>query len=202
MSDSRWVKPVQLEGQSVTLVPMELDHASSLWAVAQDDPIWEYMPLQPGTPVEMEQFVAHALSLRQAGDEFPFVIRDNAGEIVGSTRYLDISPYNRRLEIGWTWLNPAVWRSRVNTECKYLLLNHAFETLGAHRVQLKTDLRNTRSQTAIERIGAQKEGVLRRHMVVRDGYIRDSVYFSVVDSEWPAVKNRVLSFLASDPTQH
>jgi RimJ/RimL family protein N-acetyltransferase len=116
---------------------------------------------------------------------------------VGSTRYLDIRRENRGLEIGWTWLAAAVQRTAVNTECKYLLLRHAFETLGAIRVQLRTDLRNLRSQRAIERIGATREGVFRQERIMWDGYLRDSVFYSVIDCEWPAVKARLEARLGS-----
>jgi len=114
---------------------------------------------------------------------------------VGSTRFLNISIQNRNLEIGSTWLSPTVWRTRINTECKYLLLKHCFETLGTIRVQLKTDSRNVRSQRSIERLGAVKEGVLRNHMIMPDGYLRDSVVYSIIDKEWVQVKNKLESML-------
>ena len=122
----------------------------------------------------------------------PFAIRNLAtGKICGSTRYMAIAPQDRGLEIGWTWLDASARRTGINTECKYLLLQHAFETLGTIRVQLKTDSRNLRSQNAIERIGGIREGVLRNHMILPDGYYRDSVYFSIIESEWPGVKARL-----------
>ncbi len=116
-------------------------------------------------------------------------------KIVGSTRFLDISISHRHAEIGWTWLAPHVWRTRINTECKYLLLRHGFETLDLIRVQLKTDRRNLTSQQAIERIGGQKEGILRKHRIMPNGYIRDSVYYSILDEEWPLVKTRLQRIL-------
>ncbi len=150
------------------------------------------MPARMNTLADMERFVADALKQKAAGHEIPFVIEDTENNrLVGSTRYCDIQPAHRNLEIGWTWLTPDVWRTRVNTECKFLLLRHAFETLGAVRVCLKTDNRNVRSQQAIERLGGVREGVLRRHRILPDGFIRDSVYFSIVDAEWPAVKDRL-----------
>lgn len=128
--------------------------------------------------------------------ELPFAILDRAsGRAAGSTRYLEIRPEHRGLEIGWTWLGRAYRRTAVNTECKYLLLRHAFEVMGAVRVQLKTDARNLASQRAIERIGGVREGVLRRHMVLADGFVRDSVMFSVTDTEWPGARERLLKLL-------
>ncbi|HRJ48186.1 MAG TPA: GNAT family protein, partial [Opitutaceae bacterium] len=124
------------------------------------------------------------------------VIRRADGRAVGSTSYLDIAPEHRRIEIGWTWLGAEARRTAINTECKYLLLRHAFETLGCGRVQLKTDARNLRSQAAIERIGAKREGVLRRHLVMPDGFVRDTVMFSILAEEWPAVKARLEANLA------
>ena len=158
--------------------------------------IWTYMPQNSSSLEDMEEIVEGALAQMVTGAELPFSIVDQmSGKIVGSTRFLDISPANRSLEIGWTWLTPEVWRTRINTECKYLLLKHCFETLGTIRVQLKTDSRNLRSQAAMERIGAIREGVLRKHRILPDGYIRDSVYFSIVDDEWPKVKARLEAML-------
>lgn len=158
--------------------------------------IWAYMPMDVQAFDDMKRLVDRALQAREEGTEFPFVIVDQESEkIVGSTRFLDISIANRNLEIGWTWLSPTVWRTRINTECKYLLLKHCFETLGTIRVQLKTDGRNMRSQRAIERLGAVKEGVLRCNRIMYDGYVRDSVYYSVLDQEWKSVKDRLESIL-------
>lgn len=145
---------------------------------------------------DMAAWVNKALSAKATGREYPFVVvQKDTGEVVGSTRFLDIDNSNQSLEIGSTWLTPAVWRSAVNTECKYLLFKHCFETLRLLRVQLKTDARNLRSQRAIERIGGVREGVLRKHRVLPDGFVRDSVYFSIVDDEWPNVKQRLESYL-------
>jgi len=138
-----------------------------------------------------------AIAQRRLKLEWPLVVVDRTTDtIVGSTRYLDIVPAHKAVEIGWTWLTPSVWRTSINTECKYLLLRHAFETAGAIRVCLKTDSRNLRSQAAIERIGGVREGVLRRHRILPDGYRRDSVYYSIIDEEWPAVKARLEAMLA------
>jgi len=187
---SMQVRPVILEGQRVRLEPLQLSHAAALYSVCQDPEIWRYMSYkQPTSLSEMEAWIALALDAQERGTDVPFAIIDrNAGHALGSTRYLNIMSKDRGLEIGWTWLTGTARRTYVNTECKYLLLRHAFETLGAIRVQLKTDSRNVTSQRAIERIGAVKEGVLRNHVIMPDGYYRHSVYYSIVESEWPTVK--------------
>jgi RimJ/RimL family protein N-acetyltransferase len=136
---------------------------------------------------------------KEQGLRYPFVIFDkSANEIVGSTSYLDISPQNRKLEIGGTWLDLKVWRTRVNTECKYLLLKYGFEELNLVRVQLRTDTRNEISNHAIQRIGAQFEGTLRQEMILHDGYIRDSNVYSILDKEWETVKNKLQGYLGMD----
>ncbi|MHB1682185.1 MAG: GNAT family N-acetyltransferase [Bacilli bacterium] len=178
-----------LIGHRTMLTPLELRHIDQLYEAASDPAVWTYMPMRVQTADDMLALVADALAARQSGHEFPFVIIDQqTGKVVGSTRFLDISPANRSLEIGWTWLAPAAWRTSINTEAKYLLLRHCFESLRTIRVQFKTDSRNTRSQQAIERIGGVREGVLRRHRILQNGYIRDSVYYSIIDQEWPTVK--------------
>ncbi len=193
------VEPVVLEGRHVRLEPMAQEHVPDLWEAAQDDDIWRYMPAT--RPVElsaMQNIVDAALKLRAGGTVMPFVTISKAtGKIAGSTRYLDIQPANRGLEIGWTWLGRDYRKTPINTECKYLLLRHAFEEQGAIRVQLKTDSRNLVSQQAIARIGGVREGVLRQHVIMPDGYLRDSVYFSILDREWPAVKANLEAKLAT-----
>ncbi len=154
--------------------------------------IWEYMPMRVARRDDMGRLVREALQAQAEGREIPFVIRDRAsGRIIGSTRFLDLRPSHRSLEIGWTWLTPDVWRTSSNTECKYLLLRHCFESLGLLRVQLKTDARNVRSQRAIERLGAVREGVLRHHVIMPDGYLRDSVYYSILAEEWSGTRTRL-----------
>jgi RimJ/RimL family protein N-acetyltransferase len=183
-------KPVVLEGRVVRLEPLRLDHAQDLAAVACDDEIWRYMPLRtPSSIGDVRAMIEDALSRARDGSEVPFatVVRES-GRAIGSTRYIDIRRAHRGLEIGWTWIGREWQRTAVNTECKLLLIEHAFETLGALRVQLKTDARNVRSQRAIERIGAQREGVLRAHMILPDGFVRDSVMYSITSAEWPRVK--------------
>lgn len=189
------VTPVILEGRVVRLEPLRLEHAEQLYAVSQEPTIWRYMPYpQPATMQDMEHWIRIALHAQDEGKELPFAtVERETGRVVGSTRYLNIMPNDRGLEIGATWLTGTARRTGTNTECKYLLLGHAFETLGAIRVQFKTDSRNETSWRAIERLGAVKEGVLRNHMVMPDGYYRHSVYYSIIDSEWPTIKARLES---------
>jgi len=185
------LQPIALEGAHITLLPMEESHIDGLTAAADDTRIWGYMePLMER--VAVERFVKQAVKEQQEGLCLSFSVYDKSSDkLVGSTRLFDISTAHRNGEIGYTWYNPGVWRTYVNTECKYLLLSYCFETLGMIRVQLKADLRNQRSLTAIARLGAQREGVLRQHRVLHDGYIRDTVMFSIIDQEWPEVKNRL-----------
>jgi N-acetyltransferase len=184
------VEPCTLIGKTVRLEPLQARHADDLFLAGQEAEMWLYLPTNPCVSRgAMAQWIAETLRLQQAGDCLPFAIIDLAtGRAIGSTRYLAMMAKDYGLEIGWTWLDPAVRRTGVNTECKYLLLTHAFEVLKAIRVQLKTDSRNVRSQTAIARIGGVREGVLRNHMIMSDGYRRHTVYFSILDSEWPSVK--------------
>jgi RimJ/RimL family protein N-acetyltransferase len=186
-------RPVVLEGEFVRLEPLKLEHAEDLFAAGGDEEIWRYMPLAaPSSAEEMRARNEEALERAREGSEVPFAIVLRAsGRAIGSTRYIDIRRAHRGLEIGWTWIGREWQRTAVNTECKRLLLAHAFETLGALRVQLKTDARNVRSQRAIERLGAVREGVLRAHMVLHDGFVRDSVMYSIVASEWERVKERL-----------
>lgn len=179
-----------LEGAHARLEPLAREHAAELLEAGQDPEVWRYLPCAPPRTLEaMVAFVDEALARSGQDVERPFLIRARAdGRAAGSTRYLDIQPANRALEIGWTWIGTPWQRTAINTECKYLLLRNAFDTLGALRVQLKTDARNVRSQAAIERIGGVWEGVLRRSRICWDGYVRDTVCFSILDHEWPAVK--------------
>ena len=190
-------QPIVLSGVHARMEPLEERHAEDLYAVGGDDDIWRYMPRPRLTSVaDARQMIAAARAAAAEGSQLPFAVVASAnGRAVGSTRYLDIRRHDRGLEIGWTWLGIAYQRTPINTECKYLLLRHAFETLGAVRVQLKTDLRNERSQQAIERLGATREGVLRKHMILWDGFVRDTVYYSILDDEWPAVRRRLEAML-------
>ncbi len=191
-------QPVTLEGRYVRLEPLLRRHAEDLSEVGQDETIWSYTPRPALKSVQDAQtMIDQALDIAATGTQLPFAIVERAsGKAGGSTRYLDIRRNDRGLEIGWTWIGIAFQRTAVNTECKYLLLRHAFEGRGAVRVQLNTDLRNVRSQRAIERLGAVREGVLRKHMVLWDGFIRDTVYYSIIESEWPKVKHRLEGLLA------
>ncbi|MBK7643113.1 MAG: GNAT family N-acetyltransferase [Planctomycetes bacterium] len=192
-------EPTTLEGRHVRLEPLAARHAQELFAAAQDDSIWRYLTIaRPRELGELERHIAQALLLQECGEQLPFAIVDRASaRVAGSTRLMDLRLEHRGLEIGWTWIAPEFQRTALNTECKLLLLTHAFEALGCLRVQLKTDARNLRSQTAIERLGARKEGVLRKHFVLHDGFVRDSVMYSITDAEWPAVKRGLLERLSA-----
>ena len=187
------VKPVVLTGKHVRLEPMTEEHITGLAEIGIGQPFWHFMVYgNINTPYDMRNWVLDILSRAEKGTDLPFVaIHLESGRVAGATRYLNIMPKDRGLEIGGTWYGPEFQRTVVNTECKYLLLRHAFETLGCIRVQLKTDLRNERSQRAIERIDAVKEGVLRNHMILPDGHYRHSVFYSILDTEWAGVKKRL-----------
>ena len=186
--------PAQLTllGGVVELEPLEARFAPELLDAAADGRLWELkVTVVPG-PSSIESYVASALEARSSGRAWPFVIRRRSdGKIVGSTRYWKIDRQHRKLEIGHTWIAASVQRSAVNTECKYLLLRHAFEVLGCVRVQFTTDELNERSRAAIARLGAQQEGILRNERIMPDGRRRNSVRFSIIDSEWPDVKARL-----------
>jgi len=190
------VPPVTLEGQAVRLEPLAMSHAPALAAVLEPG-LFEHFNAVLSTLGDVEAYIAETLAAAERGVERPFVILEKeTGTPVGSTRYLDIQRKHRTLEIGSTWLARRVWRSRVNTECKYLLLRHAFEDLKVMRVQFKTDRRNARSRAAIERIGGRFEGILRHHMLVRGGVVRDTAFYGFIDSEWPEAKARLEAMLA------
>jgi RimJ/RimL family protein N-acetyltransferase len=184
-----WKTPVTLTGKFVRLEPMTEAHVPGLTKIGLEDSIWEHMLYgEMRSENDMRGWVQDILS---RPDVSFAVIHLASGRVAGATRYLNIAPEHRGLEIGGTWYGVEFQRTAVNTECKYLLLQHAFEALGCIRVQFKTDLRNVRSQKAIERLGAKREGVLRNHMIMPDGKYRDSVFYSVIDIEWPDIKNRL-----------
>lgn len=187
------IEPVTLKGHLVHLEPLQMEHASELYEASRDPGLWTYKPVsQPRSLAEMEQLIASVLQSQQAGACLPFAILSlKRGCAVGETRYHSFMLQDHGLEIGWTWLTPSVQRTGVNTECKYLLLSHAFGVWGAIRVQLRTHHLNTNSQRAIERLGAVREGVLRNHLIMPDGSYRHSVYYSIIQSEWPSVKARL-----------
>jgi RimJ/RimL family protein N-acetyltransferase len=184
------IEPVTLTGKVVRLEPLTMDHVADLARVGLEPEIWHYMRYGKIENSEgLKAWVQELLSLQEQGTDLPFaVIYLASGRAVGSTRFLHIDIPNRSLEIGGTWYGLEYQGTKVNTECKYLLLRHAFEQLGCIRVWFKTDGRNLRSQHALEKLGVVKEGVLRNHMILPDGYIRDSVVYSLLPDEWPQVK--------------
>lgn len=192
------VSPITLEGQLVRLEPLSLVHADGLAEAGSDPAIWRYMLYgNLSLPGAMKAWVRDILQRQGEGTDLPFaVIHKPSGRVAGATRYLEIRPAHRGLEIGGTWYGTEFQRTGVNTECKYLLLRHAFETLGCIRVQFKADANNERSLRGIERIGAQREGVLRNHMLLADGRRRNSAYYSILDSEWPAVRAHLEALLS------
>ena len=183
------VEPVTLRGPAIRLDPLTVDHVAALTRVGLEPELWRWIPAPVTCAEEMRTYVLTALDEQRRGVSLPFVIVDQASDqVIGSTRYGNINISHRRLEIGWTWLTPARQRTAANTEAKLLLLTHAFETLGAIRVELKTDALNQKSRKAIARIGATEEGTFRNHMITASGRVRDTVYFSIIDKEWPAIK--------------
>lgn len=194
------LEPVTLEGRHVRLVPMTPEHVPALWEAGQDPELWRLGMSRMQSEDDMRRYVAAALQAQAAGTALPFVTTDAAtGRVIGSTRFGNADPAHRRVEIGWTWITPARQRTAVNTEAKFLMLRHAFETLGCVRVELKTDVLNDRSRNAMLRIGAREEGILRKHQITELGRVRDSIFFSVIDDEWPAVKARLEQMLATAP---
>jgi RimJ/RimL family protein N-acetyltransferase len=191
-----------LEGSLVRLERLTEAHLAPLRRHAGDPEIWRYMPVPQSPELAFPAWVKRATEPVAQGTWVGFAtIAKQHGEPVGGTCFIDISPLHRTLEIGGTWLAPEFWRSGINTEAKYLQLSHAFEVLNYNRVQLKTDARNLRSQAAIERLGARREGVLRAHLILPDGHVRDTVMYSIIASEWPAVKARLAGFLGAERPQ-
>jgi RimJ/RimL family protein N-acetyltransferase len=192
------VSPVTLEGAHVRLEPLAKAHLAGLAQVGLEEELWRWIPVPVRTVEEMATYIETALQEQERGVSLPFALIEKAtGRAIGSTRYGNIDRTHRRMEIGWTWVAREWQRTAVNTEAKYLLLRHAFETLGCIRVELKTDSLNEKSRAAILRLGAREEGIFRNHMITANGRIRHTVYFSIVDSEWPAVKARLGSLLRS-----
>ena len=189
--------PVTLEGRYVRLVPLAPEHVPALWEAGNDPELWRWTLGNPRSEDDMRRYVQAALAKRSAGGALPFATLDTeTGRVIGSTRYHNWEPPHPRVEIGYTWIARAWQRTPVNTEAKYLMLRHAFETLQLARVELRTDALNARSRAAIARIGGVEEGTLRRHMLTDTGRIRDTVYFSILDDEWPGVKQRLEAMLA------
>ncbi|KOO49518.1 GNAT family N-acetyltransferase [Viridibacillus arvi] len=190
------MEDIQLLGEHVLLVPLKDSHLEGLYLAGQFQEIWTYTSAKIRSIEDMKQYIKQALYEKINGTQYPFVIIEKkTNQIIGSTRFLDIDCQQKRLEIGFTWLTPTKWRTPINTECKYLLLKFAFEQLSVNRVQIKTDHENKRSQAAIERLGAKKEGILRNHMIRPNGTIRNTVIYSIIDSEWSDVKLRLEGLL-------
>src|SRR5579863_2359948 len=193
------VTPVTLEGSIARLEPIRGEHAESFWEAAKHslDDIFQWIPYRMKSPEDFRRVLEKAFSEQERGESVAFAtVERSSNRVIGSTRFMNIDRINRRVEIGSTWIAPAWQRTAVNTEAKYLMLRHAFEAWRCLRVELKTDALNQKSRDAILRIGAKEEGTLRRHVVTWTGRIRDSVYFSILDDEWPAVKARLQEKLA------
>jgi RimJ/RimL family protein N-acetyltransferase len=186
-----FIEPITLKGRHATLEPLARDHEEALKRAAADGELWRLWYTSVPAPDKTAAYIDAALAMRERDGAMPFVVRSATGEIVGCTRYFHVDAPNRRLEIGYTWYAKRVQRSAVNTECKLLLLTHAFETLKCIAVEFRTHWFNHASREAILRLGAKQDGVLRNHQVSTDGSYRDTVVFSIIDSEWPAVKGHL-----------
>lgn len=194
LTSAQWVQPVLLRGESVRLEPLHQSHAQGLYNRGREAADWAFMPRACFVDLaDTRQWIDEALE--SAGQVSFAIVQTHKDKVLGSTRYLNIRPEHRSVEIGWTWLGQESQRTGVNTQVKRLLLKHAFERLGCVRVEFKTDARNLRSQAALARIGAVKEGTLRNHMIVQNDFLRDSVYFSVIAREWPQVEKRLDALL-------
>ncbi len=186
------VVPIVLDGGRVRLEPMKRDHLDALLEAGRYDELWRWTSVQATTRDAMSAYVDAALAEMEAGSALPFITIDKASEsVVGSTRFGNIDRPNRRVEIGWTWISPPFQRTYVNSDAKYLMLRHAFDVWGCVRVELKTDVLNEKSRAAMLRLGAVEEGILRRHMLTYSGRFRDSIYYSILNDEWPAVRARL-----------
>ncbi len=190
------VEPLTLNGEFIRLEPLKIEHHAALCQIGLHEEIWRLNPAQIDSPEAMKKYIETALEEQKCGAALPFVtIEKTTEKIVGSTRFGNIDINNRRTEIGWTWLNPSWQRTYVNTEAKLLMLAQAFETWKCIRVEFKTDVLNEKSRIAILRLGARQEGIFRQHVVCASGRLRDSVYFSILDNEWQAVKKNLLQKL-------
>ena len=199
MSTNPAISPFSLEGKHVRLDPLQPAHAVLLWEIAKDhlNELFQWIPYRLQSLEDFQEFNRHVLEEQRRGLSVPFVtIENRSGQVVGTTRYMNMDLPNRKVEIGSTWIAQRWQRTIVNTEAKFLMLCHAFERWNCLRVELKTDALNQRSRNAILRLGAREEGTLRKHMLAYDGRQRDSVYFSILDTEWPAVKARLETRLA------
>jgi len=188
-----WIKhPTILKGQLVDLLPLEKQHFDELYLAAADKKLWEQIPVDCSDRERFMSVYDTALAEREKGNHYPFVIyHKETGRIIGSTRWFDIHPEDKKLEIGWTWIIQEYWGTAVNFECKLLLLTHCFDVLQARRVQIKTDQNNLRSRKAIEKIGGQFEGILRKDKIKENGESRSAAYYSIIDDEWEAAKEKI-----------
>lgn len=185
-----------LTGSSIALVPLEESHREELRKALHHPEIWEYTWRKISSEKDLDEIISLALEQKKQGTHIPFTILEKvSGKVIGTTRIGDIDVTNRNAEIGWTWLSPAYWRTRINTECKYLLLQYCFEHAEAIRVQFSVSGRNERSQKALERIGAKKEGVFRKHRIKSDGSVHDNVFYSILDTEWSEVREKLKHLL-------
>lgn len=200
--DDRFIAPVTLRGTHASLEPLVAAHLDAIKAAAADGALWRLWYTSVPPPEKTKDWIESALGAREASGAMPFVVRDNASsDIVGSTRYFNVDSANRRLEIGHTWYAKRAQRTAINTECKLLLLTHAFETLGCIAVEFRTHWFNRASRDAIARLGAKEDGVLRNHQLLPDGSRRDTVVFSIIDCEWPAVRRHLAARLTAQPPE-
>jgi len=187
--NKRWIEPVTFTGSKVVIEPLTLDHADGMKEAVKDGELWKLWYTSIPSPEKVEEYIQTALNWRQNLGAMPFIVRDKeSNKIVGCTRYFNVDEVNHRLEIGYTWYAESVQRTSLNTECKFLLLSHAFEKLDAIAVEFRTHWHNHKSRAAIARLGAKQDGVLRNHQRSADGIYRDTVVFSIINLEWPAVK--------------
>jgi N-acetyltransferase len=187
--EPHWIQPITLTGEHAILEPLALEHLHGIQEAVKDGELWKLWFTHVPSPETAEAAIKTALDLRENAGWMPFIVREKAtNKIIGSTRYCNVDEINHRVEIGYTWYSQSYQRTPVNTECKYLLLTHAFETLDAIAVEFRTHWHNHKSRAAIARLGAKQDGVLRNHQKSADGLYRDTVVFSIIDHEWPVVK--------------
>jgi RimJ/RimL family protein N-acetyltransferase len=189
-----WIKhPTILKGQLVDLIPLEKEQFDELRVAAANKELWQFIPTDGSIPEAFDKLYNTALDEREKGNHYPFVIQHKqTKKLIGSTRFLDIQPKDKKLEIGFTWIVKEYWGTAINFECKLLLMTFCFEVLKTNRVQIKTDERNIRSRTAIQKVGGKFEGILRKDRVLDNGFIRNSAYFSVIDTEWQEAKKMIM----------
>lgn len=189
----RWIEPITLTGLRVVLEPLSLEHLDGMINAVKDGELWKLWFTSIPAPEKAEAYIKTALEMRENAGAMPFIVREReSNKIIGSTRYFNVDDGNQRLEIGYTWYSESYQRTAVNSECKYLLLSHAFEKLEAIAVEFRTHWHNQKSRAAIARLGAKQDGVLRNHQKNADGGYRDTVVFSIINLEWPAVRQSLM----------